>query len=120
VKKSLLIRYPIWLLSFVVSACTDQSGPSQSSELKESDVVSEAILVTINSQGEIWIDGEIVDRQALRPTLQGLHAANPEWPLVIHADQSSPPGSAMLAVMDAAHSVGVRSGLEGVSIADIE
>lgn len=80
-------------------------------------MVSEAIVVTIDSEEKIWIDGEIVDQRTLRPTLERLHAANPESALVIHADTTAPPFSAMMIVVIAADSVGVRSGLEGVSIA---
>jgi biopolymer transport protein ExbD len=113
---------PVLLFSFVVLACTGQSGveTSQSTEVGANELVSEAIVVTIDSDQKIWIDGEIVDQQTLRPALERLHAANPEWTLVIHADTASPPFSAMMMVMLAADSVGIRSGLEGVSIAEIE
>jgi biopolymer transport protein ExbD len=68
------IVYPILLFSFVVSACTEPSGieTGQPTEVRVNDMASDAIEVTIDSEQKIWIDGEIVDQQTLRRTLERL------------------------------------------------
>jgi biopolymer transport protein ExbD len=84
------------------------------------DENAEAILVTIDSGGRIWIDGEVVDAEVLRSRIEKLRTAHPEWPLEVRTEISPPPTRVLVAVIDAAQAAGMTTTIEGVSIANVE
>jgi len=73
---------------------------------------ADAILITIDSNDEIWIDGQVVDMRAVRAHIERLHAANPDWPVVVEPKKSSTT-QLLVAVLDAARA----SEIENVTIA---
>ena len=94
----------IMLIFFIVTATfLRESGlPAyRSNEAREEVPESEAILITIDAGDEIRVDGQLVDARAVRAHLERLHAANPEWPLIIEPKGGST-ARMLVAAIDAA------------------
>jgi biopolymer transport protein ExbD len=118
-----IVAAPSILFGFlVISACVDRTDPeaSQTTRQVAVDENAEAILVTIDSGGRIWIDGEVVDAEVLRSRIEKLRTAHPEWPLEVRTEISPPPTRVLVAVIDAAQAAGMTTTIEGVSIANVE
>jgi biopolymer transport protein ExbD len=64
------------------------------------------IIISINKEGEIWLDKRRVDRRMLRAHIERLHAENPEGSIVIVADKNSLTGL-VVDVLDQARLAGV-------------
>jgi biopolymer transport protein ExbD len=60
---------------------------------------SGSILIQILSNGEIWMDGRVVDVRAVRANVERLHAVNPKYGVLISADKESETGI-MVQVVD--------------------
>ncbi|MEW6166371.1 MAG: biopolymer transporter ExbD [Pseudomonadota bacterium] len=99
----ILLIFFIVTTSFVKEAGIDVNRPSAATaERKERG----NILIAIRSNGEIWIDKRVVDKRAVRATVERLHAENPEGSVVIIADKSSETGT-LVEVMDQVRLAGV-------------
>ncbi|MES0872773.1 ExbD/TolR family protein [Sinimarinibacterium thermocellulolyticum] len=99
----ILLIFFIVTTSFVKEAGIDVSRPSAATaERKERG----NILIAIRANGEIWIDKRVVDKRAVRATVERLHAENPEGSVVIIADKSSETGT-LVEVMDQVRLAGV-------------
>lgn len=99
----ILLIFFIVTTSFVKEAGIDVSRPSAATaERKERG----NILIAIRSNGEIWIDKRVVDKRAVRATVERLHAENPEGSVVIIADKTSETGT-LVEVMDQVRLAGV-------------
>lgn len=99
----ILLIFFIVTTSFVKEAGIDVSRPSAATaERKERG----NILIAIRSNGEIWIDKRVVDKRAVRATVERLHAENPEGSVVIIADKTSETG-VLVDVMDQVRLAGV-------------
>jgi biopolymer transport protein ExbD len=99
----ILLIFFIVTTSFVKEAGIDVSRPSAATaERKERG----NILIAIRSNGEIWIDKRVVDKRAVRATVERLHAENPEGSVVIIADKTSETG-VLVEVMDQVRLAGV-------------
>ncbi len=48
-----------------------------------------AVLVAVSSNGEIWIDNERVDDTGVRSKIEQMHAENPKGGLVVQADKGA-------------------------------
>jgi biopolymer transport protein ExbD len=101
----------IMLIFFIVTATfiretgLDVQRPDQNENIP---VVKEdgAILVIIDNNDDIWIDGAIVDERAVRAHIERLHAENADRPVVIQAERTSTTKT-LVAVMDASHQADV-------------
>jgi biopolymer transport protein ExbD len=101
----------IMLIFFIVTATfiretgLDVNRPDQQDQPQ---VVKEegAILIIIDNNDDIWIDGLIVDTRAVRPNIQRMYAENPERPVVIQAERFSSTKT-LVAVMDASRQANV-------------
>ncbi len=65
-----------------------------------------AITVSITAEGEVWVDGRIIDMRAVRANVERLHAANPKSGVLVAADQNAPTGL-VVNVVDQVHLAGV-------------
>lgn len=65
-----------------------------------------SVLVAVGANGEIWIDDERVDENALRGKIEALHAENPKGGLVVQADKASK-NEKVMAVLNAARAAGL-------------
>jgi biopolymer transport protein ExbD len=100
----------IMLIFFIVTATfireigLDVNRPDQD----QPQVVRErgAILVIIDNNDQIWIDGRPIDARAVQANVGRMYAENPERPVVI---QAAPDSSTRLlvTVMDASRQAGV-------------
>ncbi len=105
----------IMLIFFIVTTSfVKESGISVNRPHAQTAVRQERgnILISITSNGEIWIDKRPVDIQAVRPNIERLHAENPEGSVVIVGDEKSETGI-LVQVMDQVRLAGV----ENVSLA---
>ena len=108
----------ILLIFFVVTAsflkeAGLQAKPSQAATQNRSE--SEVILVEVLSGDEIRLNGRIVDPRAVRPNLEGLHAADPDQPVLVQvADASSV--QALVTVLDAIE----QADMEALSVGRLE
>jgi len=101
----------IMLIFFIVTATfiretgLDVNRPDQQDQPQ---VVQEegAILVIIDNNDDIWIDGRIVDERAVRPNIQRMHAEDPDRPVVIQAERNSST-KILVSVMDASRQADV-------------
>jgi biopolymer transport protein ExbD len=101
----------IMLIFFIVTATfiretgLDVQRPDQDDNVP---VVQEegAILVIIDNNDSIWIDGFTVDARAVRNHIERLHAEDADRPLVIQAERLSTTRT-LVAVMDAAQQADV-------------
>jgi len=101
----------IMLIFFIVTATfiretgLDAQRPDQQDQPQ---VVQEegAILVIIDNNDDIWVDGQIVDERQVRPRIEAMHAEDVDRPVVIQAEAASTTKK-LVAVMDAAHQADV-------------
>ena len=108
----------IMLIFFIVTATfiretgLDVNRPDQDDQPQ---VVQErgAILVIIDDNDDIWIDGRVVDTRAVRANIERMHAEDPERPVVIQTAPNSKTRT-LVAVMDASRQANVYN----ISIAE--
>ena len=107
----IMLIFFIVTASFIKEAGLDVNRPD--APMTESTPEESNILVTINSNDEIWIERRLIDPRALRANIERMHAENPEGSVVIQANKQST-NKMLVAVMDAARQAGVYN----ISIAD--
>ena len=108
----------IMLIFFIVTATfiretgLDVNRPDQDDQPQ---VVQErgAILVIIDDNDDIWIDGRVVDTRAVRANIERMHAEDPERPVVIQTAPNSKTRT-LVAVMDSSRQANVYN----ISIAE--
>lgn len=100
----------IMLLFFIVttsfirpSGITVNQPVAATAESRESS----SILVGINPQGEIWIDGDQVAISEVRAMVERLHAENPDAAVILQADVKAPSG-VLVRVMDQVRLAGIE------------
>jgi len=100
----IMLIFFIVTASFIRETGIDANRPDQD----QPQVVQErgAILVIIDNQDRIWIDGQQVDIRAVRPNIQRLYAENPARPVGIQTGPNSTTRM-LVGVMDASRSAGV-------------
>ena len=101
----------IMLIFFIVTATfiRETSIEANRPDQQESvPVVQEdgAILIIIDNNDDIWMNGLIIDDRAVRPNIQRLHAENPDRPVVIQAEPNSS-AEKLVTVMDASRQADV-------------
>jgi len=67
-----------------------------------------SILITIPADGEVWLDGHVVDIRAVRPNVERVYAANPNVGVLISADRTAATG-VVVQVVDQVHLAGVNN-----------
>jgi len=65
-----------------------------------------SVPIQILANGEIWIEGRIVDLRAVRANVERLYAANPKSGVLIIADKDAETGM-VVAVVDQIHQAGL-------------
>ena len=100
----------ILLIFFIVTASFvketgDVSRPSAKTAVKK-ELAN--ILISITSNGEVWMDKRQVDRRAVRANVERMHAENPEGSVIILADKDAKTGL-LIEVMDQARLAGVAN-----------
>jgi len=99
----------IMLIFFIVTATfIKETGIDVNKPDAPTAVVKENanILVAIDHDNSIWIDGRQVDISSVRPNIERLHAENPQGSVVIQADEESNTKT-LISVMDASRQAGV-------------
>jgi biopolymer transport protein ExbD len=67
-----------------------------------------SIPISILADGEIWIEGRVVDVRAVRPNIERLHAVNPKNGVLIVADPDAETGL-LVQVVDQIHLGGITN-----------
>ena len=99
----------IMLIFFIVTATfiketgVEVNRPEASTAEQKDNV---AVLVAINADNSVWMDGRRIDVLSVRANIERLHAENPQGSVVIQADKQST-NEKLVAVMDAAREAGV-------------
>ncbi len=79
----IMLIFFIVTASFIKEAGVDVNRPR--AETAENQNV--AVLVAINADNSVWMDGRRVDIRSVRANIERLHAENPEGAVVIQADE---------------------------------
>lgn len=91
--------------SFVKESGVEVRRPEAQSAARQEQA---GIVVAITADGEVWLDGKVIDPRGLRGAIKRLLAANPEAGLVVLADEQAPAGLAVRAI-DQARLAGVAN-----------
>ena len=73
--------------------------PQSDQTTKSTDDKGGSIQIQILANGEIWMDGRVVDVRAVRANIERLHAVNPKSGVLVMADKESETGI-MVQVVD--------------------
>ena len=92
----IMLIFFIMTTSFVKEAGVDINRPAASTG-KKTD--SKSLVVAITKEGDVYIDGNQVDVQTVRPLVESLRAQDPESAVMVQADDASRTG-ALIKVMD--------------------
>jgi len=65
-----------------------------------------SIAIQILENGEVWLDGRVIDPEAVRANVERLHASNTKAGVLIIADDKAPTGL-VVQVVDETHLAGV-------------
>ena len=101
----ILLIFFIVTTSFVKETGVDVNRPSAKTAVKK-ELAN--IMVAITASGEIYMDGRVIDRRALRANVERMHAENPEGAVIIQADKDAKTGI-LIEVMDQARLAGVAN-----------
>ena len=85
----------ILLIFFLVtSSFTKESGIDVDRPTAQSAVREEqgSMIIAVNKEGEVWIENNKVELNAVRSHVERAHAQNPEGTIIILADQNSRTG----------------------------
>ncbi len=66
------------------------------------------IIIAISKDGEVWLEKRQLDMRMVRPTVERLHAANPEGAVIIVADREAMTG-VTVQVMDQVRLAGIAN-----------
>ncbi len=101
----IMLIFFIVTTSFVKEAGVDINRPAASTG-KKTD--SKSLVVAITKEGDVYIDGNQVDVQTVRPLVESLRAQDPESAVMVQADDASRTG-ALIKVMDQIRAAGVTN-----------
>lgn len=101
----ILLIFFIVTTSFVKETGVDVSRPSATTAVKK-ELAN--ILISITSNGEVWMDKRQIDRRAVRANVERMHAENPEGAVIILADKDAKTGL-LIEVMDQARLAGIAN-----------
>ena len=79
----------IMLIFFIVTASfIKESGVEVNRpQANTAEQKNAAVLVAINADNSVWMDGRRVDIRSVRANIERLHAENPEGAVIIQADE---------------------------------
>ncbi len=100
----ILLIFFIVTASFVKESGIDVSRPQAQTAVNQD---SATIMVGIRSDDSVWIANRKLAISNVRPTLERLHAENPQGGVVIQADKDSRT-EILVGVMDAARAAGIE------------
>ena len=98
------------LIFFIITAVfVKESGlsvnrPTSFEQHNEND--TESIQIQVLDNGEIWIDGRVVDVRAVRANVERMSAVNPDTGALILANDQAPTGT-VVEVVDQVHLGGI-------------
>ena len=72
-------------LSLAVNRPGAQGGPASGKD-------TGSIMVSIQPDGEIWVDQRTVDVRAVRANIERLHSIKPDWGVMVVADENADAG----------------------------
>lgn len=101
----IMLIFFIVTTSFVKEAGVDINRPAASTG-KKTD--SKSLVVAITKDGVVYIDGNPVDVETVRPLVESLRAQDPESAVMVQADEASKTGS-LIQVMDQIRAAGVTN-----------
>ena len=96
-----ILAAPMLAASLRVQLPKAQAAASQTTVAK-----GDALMVEVNPQGEIWIQGAAVDDAAVQQQLQSLGQRNPQAEVQLRADTSVPYGR-VVQIMGWSHAAGL-------------
>jgi biopolymer transport protein ExbD len=99
----IMLIFFIVTATFVKEAGIDVNRPDAATAVKQEKA---NILIAISANNAIWIDRRQVDIRSVRPSIERLHAENPQGSVVIQADKESKTDT-LIQVMDASRQAGV-------------
>ncbi len=79
----IMLIFFIVTASFIKEAGVDVNRP----QAETAENQNAAVLVAINADNSVWMDGRRVDIRSVRANIERLHAENPEGAVVIQADE---------------------------------
>jgi len=100
----IMLIFFIVTASFVKESGIEVERPAPSEVQQQSD--NPAIVVTIGSNNDFYIERRRIDVRALRSNIERLHAERPESPVIVRAHPDSEAG-AFVSVADASREAGV-------------
>lgn len=89
---------------FVKEAGLIVNRPSEIQQQQETDL--ESINIQVLNNGEIWVDGRVVDARAVRANVERLSAVNPDAGVLVIAQEQAPTG-VVVEVVDQVHLGGI-------------
>ncbi len=107
-----LVDVMVFLLIFFVSTASflKEAGIEVNRPTAQTAAKQEKgnIIIAISKEGEIWLDKRQLDMRMVRPTVERLHAANPEGAVIIVADREAMTG-VTVQVMDQVRLAGIAN-----------
>ncbi|MGB1556190.1 MAG: ExbD/TolR family protein [Oceanococcaceae bacterium] len=79
----IMLIFFIVTASFIKESGVEVNRPSA----QTSDAKNASVLVAINADNSVWMDGRRIDIRSVRANIERLHAENPEGSVVIQADE---------------------------------
>lgn len=89
---------------FVKEAGLLVNRPTAFEQQQETDL--ESINIQVLNNGEIWVDGRVVDARAVRANVERLSAVNPDAGVLVIAQEEAPTG-VVVEVVDQVHLGGI-------------
>jgi len=99
----IMLIFFIVTATFIKRAGIDVTRPEAMTSEQKPTV---SVIVAVGEKGDIWIDNQKVDAQAVRAHIERLHAENPKGSMVIQADRKSK-HEALMNVLNAARGAGL-------------
>lgn len=102
----IMLIFFIVVASFIKEAGIEISRPDDNQQTDPNDAVS--ILVSVASDGQIWMDNRRVDVRAVRANIQRMLAEDPAAPVTIKVEKGAKTG-VVVDIADAAREAGAGS-----------
>lgn len=104
----IMLIFFIVTASFVKETTIDINMPPKNDNPPMQSSDNKSILITINANDEIFMEGRRVDVRAVRANIERLHAESPEAPVIVKADPKAT-AKMFVAIADASREANVYS-----------
>jgi biopolymer transport protein ExbD len=104
----IMLIFFIVTASFVKESTIDLNIPDKNDNPPTQTSDNKSILITINANDEILMEGRRVDVRAVRANIERLHAESPEAPVIVKADPRAS-AKTFVAIADASREANVYS-----------